>query len=190
MLISNMDTIDLLWPKELIPKVPPENYTVGINMIWFDLSAKSEPIKLHNLKKGLPNTGEARGFVIDIPAKSSPFPKSESAIMIIFEVFADVPGLGQVAKRTFVYFLRNIKSEKQVQKFDRSFREQCQKWAFSQDPNKINNVFNSLPPCPPTERQALLPNSQVRKSPVAQPHESQRVYFRQFWNFFSPNLTC
>ena len=184
MLISNKDIVDIKWTKDLIPNRNPEDYTVAITMAWYDFSVIPEQVRQFTVKKELPNTGEARRFLFELPTKSSPFPQSESVIPIIFEVSAAVPRFGVAKQRSSLFYLKNPKSGE-------SFQQECQNWYSSQDEDEINEVFNSLPPCAPTENQARLPNTRLRRSRILRATESPRAYFRQYWNFFhSNNLTC
>ncbi len=171
-LLKKKDMINITWsPESILPVVKPDNYSVDVHLLEFDVTTKSWK-QLKVLGSNIPNTGAAE-LTVDFPDISAPRPTIQGSISVVViqvsvsinsirETQGSVSGiLSYISKLNQVGISGPFMYANKVA--GTTQRQLCNEWSASQPANIGQEILNRLPPCPRTVAEAETPNSGLKK---------------------------
>ena len=184
LLVDSRTDIEITWaPEDVLPlDDDPNSYTVDVIVYVYEYKERIRGWKRKSVNSNLPNNGHAhlqqinfskkvKVVCIQVAAGETVGKSNDPATVIINSLNAlnNKPFPSQAGIWSGLLFSiktsRSAPEKDEIKRRNEKLDKECSRWNDNQERMlRSNNVFASLPACPPTQDRAELPNSGLEEA--------------------------
>ena len=179
--MNSRTNLNLTWaPATVLPSEDnPDSFTVDVTVYSYDYDGKEWVIR--SRRKNLPNNGSTefgmsqfsdrvQATCIHITVGQFIQPSMDNSVQQVIKALSSLkkkPFPSRVGIWSSLLFSvvidRDLNESEAIGQQNMQFRRKCSEWCDMVGPMPLKNVVDKLPPCPPTQDRAQLPNSELEE---------------------------